>query len=172
MARISDPIPVEDATRIERHPDGSRTPSDVLQAMASGNSATTWGELIEDVNGLYRCGYAVVKVLPDEPDFTSAEWTDTGTGWRETTIGRKKWATAYAVGEGPGACPVCSTTDPHAHPLATPGGAVEASTVTLLPEATDFDRFLDAWRHHGGWRATPGDVEMLLAEIARLKAAR
>ncbi len=75
MARISDPIPVEDATRIERHPDGSRTPSDVLQAMASGNSATTWVELIEDVNGLYRCGYAVVKVLP-EPGSPEAKLAD------------------------------------------------------------------------------------------------
>lgn len=45
----------------------------------------------------------------------SVEWRTTETGWRVSTDG--EWATAYAEGEGPGDCPVCPSTDPHAHRL-------------------------------------------------------
>lgn len=79
------------------------------------------------IENLYRSGYALVKVLPDP-----IGWRDTETGWRESTDG--KWATAWAEGEGPGDCPVCEITDPHAHAL-RPGGSVDPTRTLSLTEA-------------------------------------
>lgn len=39
-----------------------------------------------------------------------------------------------------------------------------------MAEPTEFDQFLDEWRHQDGWQPTKAEVEMLLAEIARLQA--
>ncbi len=72
---ISDTIPVEDATRIERNDDGTRTYSDVLVAAASAKTTATWVELTKQIIALYDCGYALVKVLP-EPGSSEAKLAD------------------------------------------------------------------------------------------------
>lgn len=76
---VSDPIPVEQATAVDRPDSGPWTWADPIGAIVSdsykwrsfGGYDTEWGPAENRIaqsaiENLYRCGYALVKVLPQD----------------------------------------------------------------------------------------------------------